>query len=136
MNNNSGTSVTTSPSRSKDPLSKKLAEFFPHLQDAIAKTVQGWKTLKHPLHKALLEPNYRDTNRIIGVRFGKKTKYLAANIDRLSHIHPAKNPVGFGKFLDAMEKIGLCRHISLQSSWSGGLHGDPTVNVQKTTLRV
>ena len=122
MNNNSGTSVTTSPSRSKDPLSKKLSEFFSHLQDAIAKTTQGWKTLKHPLHKALLFQKHRDPNQIIGVRFGKETKYLAADIDRLSHIHPAKNPIGFGKFLEAMEKIGLCRHISLQSSWSGGLH--------------
>jgi len=122
LNNNSGTSVTTSPSRSKDPLSLKLSKFFSHLQDAITKTAQGWKTLKHPLHKALLEQNHRDPSKIIGVRFGKETKYLAADIDRLSSIHPAKNPVGFGKFLDAMEKIGLCRHISLQSSWSGGLH--------------
>lgn len=122
MNNNSGTSVTTSPSRSKDPLSKKLAEFFSHLKDAIVKTVQGWKTLKHPLHKALLFQNHRDPSKIIGVRFGKETKYLAADIDRKSYIHPAKNPIGFGKFLEAMEKIGLCRHISLQSSWSGGLH--------------
>ncbi|MDJ0899698.1 MAG: hypothetical protein QNJ55_12890 [Xenococcus sp. MO_188.B8] len=122
MNNNSGTSVTTSPSRSKDPLSKKLAEFFPHLQDAIALFTQGWKTLKHPLHKALLFQKHRNPNQIIGVRFGKETKYLAADIDRLSSIHPAKNPMGYGKFLDAMERIGLCRHISLQSSWSGGLH--------------
>ena len=122
MNNNSRISVTASPSRSKDPLSLKLSEFFSHLQDAIALTAQGWKTLKHPLHKALLEQNHRDPSKIIGVRFGKETKYLAADIDRLSSIHPAKNPVGFGKFLEAMERIGLCRHISLQSSWSGGLH--------------
>ena len=122
MNNNSGTSVTTSPSRSKDPLSQKLAKFFPHLKDAIALFTPGWKTLKHPLHKALLEQKHRDPNQIIGVRFGKETKYLAADIDRLSSIHPAKNPVGFGKFLEAMERIGLCRHIYLQSSWSGGLH--------------
>ena len=122
MNNNSRISVTASPSRSKDPDSLKLSKFFSHLQDAIAKTVSGWKTLKQPLHKALLEQNHRDPSKIIGVRFGKETKYLAADIDRLSHIHPAKNPMGFGKFLDAMEKIGLCRHISLQSSWSGGLH--------------
>ncbi|MEM6611236.1 MAG: hypothetical protein AAF652_03095 [Cyanobacteria bacterium P01_C01_bin.72] len=122
MNNNSRISVTASPSSSKDPLSLKLSEFFSHLQDTIFKTAQGWKTLKHPLHKALLEQKHRDLNQIIGVRFGKETKYLAADIDRLSYIHPAKNPVGFGKFLDAMEKIGLCRHISLQSSWSGGLH--------------
>ena len=122
MNNNSRISVTASPSRSKDPLSLKLSEFFSHLQDAIVNHLNGWKTLKHPLHKALLEQNHRDPNKIIGVRFGKETKYLASDIDRLSSIHPAKNPVGFGKFLDAMEKIGLCRHISLQSSWSGGLH--------------
>ena len=122
MNNNSRISVTPSPSKSKDPNSRKLSEFFSHLQDAIAKTAQGWKTLKHALHKALLEQNHRDPSKIIGVRFGKETKYLAADIDRLSSIHPAKNPVGFGKFLDAMERIGLCRHIYLQSSWSGGLH--------------
>ena len=122
MNINSCLSVTASPSRSKDPLSLKLSEFFSHLQDTIAKTAPGWKTLKYPLHKALLEQNHRDPSKIIGVRFGKETKYLAADIDRLSSIHPAKNPVGFGQFLDAMEKIGLCRHISLQSSWSGGLH--------------
>lgn len=122
MNNNSRISVTASPSRSKDPDSLKLSEFFSHLQDAIVNHLNGWKTLKHPLHKALLEQNHRDPSKIIGVRFGKETKYLAADIDRLSSIHPAKNPMGFGKFLDAMEKIGLCRHISLQSSWSGGLH--------------
>lgn len=122
LNINSCLSVTASPSGSKDPLSLKLSKFFSHLQDAIAKTAQGWKTLKYALHKALLEQNHRDPNQIIGVRFGKETKYLAADIDRLSHIHPAKNPIGFGKFLDAMERIGLCRHIYLQSSWSGGLH--------------
>jgi hypothetical protein len=122
LNINPCLSVTASPSRSKDPNSRKLSEFFTHLQDAIVKYVDGWKTLKHPLHKALLEQNHCAPNKIIGVRFGKETKYLASDIDRNSYIHPAKNPIGFDKFLEAMEKIGLCRYISLQSSWSGGLH--------------
>ena len=122
MNINSYLSVTPPPSRSKAPKPQKLSEYFSHLSDAIVKTAQGWKTLKYTIHKALIDKYHREPNTIIGVRFGKTTNYLAADIDRQSYIHPAKNPIGFGKFIEAMERIGLCRYISLQSSWSGGLH--------------
>ena len=101
------TSVTASPSKSKVRKPKKISEFFPHHQDAIVKKGESWTTLKYPLHKALVGKYHSDPDRIIGVRFGKETSYLAADIDRNSSIHPAKNPIGFGKFLDAMEKIGL-----------------------------
>ena len=102
--------------------SQALINYFHHLSDVILHLKGEWKTLKYKLHRHLFLKYHQKRDRIVGVRFGKTTKYLAADIDRLSSIHPAENPIGFGKFLEAMEKIGLTRHIKLQSSWSGGLH--------------
>ena len=103
-------------------VSQALINYFHHLSDVILHLKGEWKTLKYKLHRHLLLKYHQKRDRVVGVRFGKTTKYLAADIDRLSSIHPAENPIAFGKFLEAMEKIGLTRHIKLQSSWSGGLH--------------
>ncbi|MCC0179201.1 hypothetical protein I4641_19750 [Waterburya agarophytonicola K14] len=103
-------------------VSQALINYFHHLSDVILHKKGEWKTLKYKLHRHLLLKYHFKRDRVVGVRFGKTTKYLAADIDRLSSIHPAENPIGFGKFLEAMEKIGLVRYIKLQSSWSGGLH--------------
>ena len=110
-------SLTTNPSDSQ-----ALINYFPHLSDVILYKKGKWKTLKYKLHQSLLLKYHRDRDRIIGVRFGKETKYLAADIDHGSSVHPAKNPIAFGKFLEAMEKIGLTEYIKVQSSSSEGLH--------------
>lgn len=103
-------------------LSQNLSDYFSHWKDTILFKGGKWKTVSYKLHHALRNLYYQSRDRILRVRFGKETKYLAADIDRKSSIHPATNPIGFGNFLRAMKKIGLVRFTFVQSSWSSGLH--------------
>lgn len=59
---------------------------------------------------------------LYGVRFGQHCTYAMLDIDKGSPYHPSKDPFALGKMGAALEKLGLCSHIAVTSSYSGGLH--------------
>mgnify|MGYP001797175379 CR=1 FL=1 len=91
----------------------------------IIKKPDGWITIvnrsgkKVPLVLGTVESHYR-RHIILGKRFGKLTNYLMIDVDTGSPFHPRKG--GIDPILDAMESLGLCRHLLIRSSASEGLH--------------
>ena len=83
----------------------------------------NWETIsKHPLSPGELVRLFLDSQKLIGVGFGKLTKYIMLDIDWLSKYHPTHDIDGYRKILHALESIGLTRHIVIQSSHSRGIH--------------
>ena len=80
-----------------------------------------WRTLQYNLSPEQIEQRWADPDQLIGVRFGKFTRYLMLDIDRGSQWHPS-NGQGFGDVLAALEDIGIVAHVAVQSSWSTGIH--------------
>jgi hypothetical protein len=65
---------------------------------------------------------YLDIERLIGVNFGKTTKYALIDLDYNSQYHPSYDRDRYKEILHALESIGLTRYIVIQSSYSRGLH--------------
>jgi hypothetical protein len=65
---------------------------------------------------------YLDIERLIGVNFGKTTKYALIDLDYNSQYHPSYDRDRYKEILHALESIGLTRYIVIQSSHSRGLH--------------
>ncbi len=112
-----------------DPLGARFCEYFNHPWNFIFAPVPAagektqWKTEnRYPLQPRNLWAIYKDPKAIVGLRFGRETRYALIDIDRGSDYHPDNNPERFQLVLIAAEKIGLCRHMIVQSSESGGLH--------------
>lgn len=106
-----------------DPIDQEFAALFPHLWDWIFKNADGWHTnSKYPLSPRDLIQKWRSPNEIIGVRFGKETRYLMLDIDAGSPYHPANDEQGIDKILSAMASIGLEGYFRIHSSKSTGLH--------------
>ncbi len=59
---------------------------------------------------------------LYGVRFGQHCTYAMLDIDKNSPYHPSRDPFAVGKMAAALEKLGLCSHVAITSSYSGGLH--------------
>jgi hypothetical protein len=84
-----------------------------------------WQTLKTqsgkkvPLTLKAIERAYR-LDQILGKRFGLLTNYLMLDIDAGSLYHPRNS--GLQPILDAIEQLGLCRCLIIQSSDSTGIH--------------
>ncbi len=112
-----------------DPLGAKFCEYFNHPWNFIWANVpeSGEKTQwttenRYPLQPRNLWEMYKDPNRILGLRFGRETRYALIDIDKDSSYHPDNNSENFRAVLGAAEKIGLCRNMFVRSSESGGLH--------------
>jgi hypothetical protein len=111
-----------------DPLGQRFCKRFHHPFKAIVAPVPGpdedtdWTTLNYFLHAANAWAIYCDPNRILGYRFGPTTSYAVIDVDMGSEHHPATNPDDLPAIKAALEKIGFCRCVLLQSSNSGGLH--------------
>jgi hypothetical protein len=105
----------------------KFAEKF-HLNDfgwieAKNESAPTWLTNKTcPLSREDLVVMFLDADKLIGVGFGKKTKYLTIDLDRLSNCHPRNNRPEYQRLLAVLEEQGLVRSLLLQSSRSGGVH--------------
>ncbi|MGK7944633.1 MAG: hypothetical protein AB4058_09195, partial [Microcystaceae cyanobacterium] len=54
--------------------------------------------------------------------FGSTTRYITIDIDRNSPYHPLNDPNAIKTITEALEAIGLCRHVLIQSSDSQGIH--------------
>ncbi|MBD2166438.1 hypothetical protein H6G04_18745 [Calothrix membranacea FACHB-236] len=113
----------------EDILGQKFLQYFYHPWGFIYAPVPGngerpaWQTeSRYPIQPRNLWSQYLNPDVLLGLKFGKWTRYLMLDIDRNSQYHPYNNPQAYGKVLAALEKIGLCRPVVIQSSDSGGIH--------------
>ena len=82
-----------------------------------------WLTkTEHPLSSGELVRLFLEETKLIGVGFGKLTKYILIDIDWLSKYHPTYDIDQFRAITNALEKIGLTRYLVIRSSNSGGIH--------------
>lgn len=110
-----------------DPQGKRLCEVFNYPwypivaatpDDAQAKP--QWQTLKrYPMRPRTLWNQWQDANQLVGVRFGNQTQYALIDLDTQSQY---RSPDAISAIVQALETIGICRVIPIQSSWSGGIH--------------
>ena len=98
---------------------------FPHRFDYIfapypnSGEKTAWKTeSRHPLSDRLV---YQGAC-LYGVRFSAETNYCLLDIDTSSSYHPKHDPFAISRITAALEPLGLVRHITCTSSYSGGLH--------------
>ncbi|BAY95729.1 MULTISPECIES: hypothetical protein [unclassified Tolypothrix] len=113
----------------EDILGQKFLQYFYHPWGFIYAPVPSegerpaWQTeSRYPIQPRNLWSQYLNPDVLLGLKFGKWTRYLMLDIDRNSQYHPYNNPQAYGKVLAALEKIGLCRPVVIQSSDSGGIH--------------
>lgn len=79
----------------------------------------NWRTdREHPLSDRMIGSG----KNLCGVRFGQYSTYAMLDIDKNSPYHPSRDPFAVGKMATALEKLGLCSHVVITSSYSGGLH--------------
>ena len=82
-----------------------------------------WLTkTEFPLSSGELVRLFLEETKLIGVGFGKLTKYILIDIDWLSKYHPTYDIDQFRAITNALEKIGLTRYLVIRSSNSGGIH--------------
>ncbi|VXD15985.1 hypothetical protein PL8927_510014 [Planktothrix serta PCC 8927] len=101
----------------------RFLEWFPHRFHWIYKPAWGrWTTeTKYPISDGVLIKKWENPLEIVGVRFGKLTRYAMLDIDKGSPYHP-KNGGDIPGLLNTLEFMGFHRHILIQSSDSYGLH--------------
>ncbi len=112
-----------------DPLGARFCKIFNHPRHFLVAPVPepgerpDWKTESaYPLQPRDLWDMYCDPTRLLGLRFGKETRYILLDIDRGSRYHFLNDPRQFKFILEIFEEIGLCRPLVLQSSDRGGIH--------------
>ncbi|MBD2067358.1 hypothetical protein H6F93_07415 [Leptolyngbya sp. FACHB-671] len=102
-----------------------------HPWDFIAAQATGgkpdWRTeSRFPLSPETLCKRWAEADELVGVRFkcgrGGTTRYVMFDIDITSCYHPYKNAQAFRNLLEVMESLGLCRFLTIRSSYSEGLH--------------
>ena len=105
------------------PLGQRFCETFCYLWASLEGTTQPnirakWRTIrKYPLRPRTLWERYLDPSQLVGVRFGRDTKYGMLDIDAGS-VYLDK----LGEITAALETIGIVRSVPVRSSASGGLH--------------
>lgn len=111
-----------------DPVGARLCQFFNHPWGFIQKFRCGngwtnWTTeTKYPIEPRNLWGMYQNPNVLVGVRFGQTTSYALLDVDTGSPYHPDEDENKFRQLLAHYGDIGLVRSLTLQSSFSGGLH--------------
>jgi hypothetical protein len=107
----------------KSETARRFTHWFNHGWESIEKTPTSWTTItEYPLSRREIWNRHQDPSKIIGLRFGTTTRFLALDIDIPSPYHPANDPAALGTIKAALEKVGLCRHVFIQSSHNGGVH--------------
>lgn len=106
-----------------NPLGQKLCSIFSYRWSWLEAPIDGsvsckWKTnTKYPIKARSLWSRFQDAAQLIGVRFGSSTLYGMIDVDRDSRYIDQIDDIKA-----ALEPIGICRTIAVQSSWSGGIH--------------
>jgi hypothetical protein len=121
--------VKTSTHYPQSPIGKHFCQFFSHrfnwIKSAATKEngKPNWFTVTdYPIEHRNLWSNFISPDCLIGLSFGKKTRYILLDIDRASPYHPLNNEHWFKELLGFYEEIGLVEPIIVQSSDSGGIH--------------
>ena len=106
-------------------LRQQFHQLFPHGWDFILKetTESDWKTVKkYKLTEQKCWYKYTDPEKILGLRFGTKTRHGLCDID-LGSIHdPREQESSLNKLKEELEEWGITRIFFIQSSFNGGLH--------------
>ena len=106
-------------------LRQKFHSLFPHGWDFILKETpeSDWKTIKkYKLTEQKCWYKYTDPDKILGLRFGTKTRHGLFDIDLGSSHDPREQESSLNKLKEELEKWGITRIFFVQSSFSGGLH--------------
>lgn len=108
-----------------NPLAERITKIFSHPWHYIYRGIDdpSWKTEPdRALTPAKLWSFWQDARTLIGLRFGKLTRYAMLDIDIGSPYHPNNDPSALPLIREALESIGIYRTILIRSSDSGGLH--------------
>ncbi len=116
-----------SPKTQALDLATQLPKLFHHNNfgyiEADNQLKPDWLTkTEYPLSSGELVQLFLDEHKLIGVGFGKTTKYIMLDIDWSSKYHPTHDIDQFRAILNTLETIGLTRHLVIRSSDSGGIH--------------
>ncbi len=106
-------------------LRQKFHSLFPHGWDFILKetTESDWKTIKkYKLTEQKCWYKYINPEKILGLRFGTKTRHGLCDIDLGSVHDPREQEKSLDKLKEELEKWGITRIFFIQSSFNGGLH--------------
>ena len=107
------------------PSDRNSTQLFPHGWDFILKETpeSDWKTIKkYKLTEQKCWYKYIDPQKILGLRFGTKTRHGLCDID-LGSIHdPREQEKSLNKLKEELEKWGITRIFFVQSSFNYGLH--------------
>jgi hypothetical protein len=120
--------VTTATHYPSSPEGKQFCQFFSHRFNFIEAPAShdkkpDWKTITaYPIEHRNLWHRWQDPDTLIGVSFGKETRYALLDIDRNSPYHPANNEKAYREILGAYEDVGLVGYVPILSSQSGGIH--------------
>ncbi len=102
---------------------QRLTQYYNHGWDFIKNEEGTWTTInEYPISPREIWDKHQDTHQIIGLRFGSTTKHITLDIDRKGIYHPINDPKPIKTITEALEAIGLCRHVCIQSSESQGIH--------------
>ena len=102
-----------------EEVDQRFLDFFNYSHKAILNKGQGWFTCQHPLTSTQILEDWANGDRLIGLGFGKFTRYGMIDIDAGS---PHHNEEGFKAIRWALEDIGINDTILNQSSDSTGWH--------------
>jgi hypothetical protein len=106
--------------RLRNPAFSRFTDYFSHPFDAIVnQSCKGWATIKHPLDDGQIWKSWQDGDRLIGLGFGKVTRYALIDIDADSIYHTED---GLRDIRWALESIGIHDTVLIQSSYSQGWH--------------
>ncbi|MDJ0592623.1 MAG: hypothetical protein QNJ72_21970 [Pleurocapsa sp. MO_226.B13] len=106
-------------------LRQKFHQLFPHGWDFIEKETpeSDWKTIKkYKLTEQKCWYKYIDPEKILGLRFGTKTRHGLCDIDLGSVHDPREQEKSLDKLKEELEKWGITRIFFVQSSFNYGLH--------------
>jgi hypothetical protein len=104
---------------------ERFHRLFAHGWDFILKetTKSAWKTVKKfKLTEQKCWYKYTDPQQIIGLRFGKETKYGLYDIDTGSNHDPREQEESLNSLKEQLEEWGIVDFVLLESSESQGLH--------------
>ena len=96
---------------------ERFSKYFCHPFEAIQDDGQGWRTLKYPLKPEQIFQAWQDEGTLIGLRFGKFTRYGLLDIDCDS---PYRNDEGLKDIRWALEQVGINDTFLIRSSRSQG----------------
>ncbi len=102
---------------------QRFTQYYHHGWDFILEIDDKWTTINiYPLSPREIWDKHQDPQITIGLRFGSTTRHITIDIDRNSPYHPLNDPEAIKTITEALEAIGLCRHVLIQSSDSQGIH--------------